>query len=111
MMKGEDEFILIKFYITLRKLIFILIRLNILLILTKSLTKDRFFFLFIHAPLFSRIAFGLLPCYSNTKLILSMTSLINLKELFLLAAYSECIELKGVGEMEKNGSELNDLMY
>lgn len=53
---------------------------------TKNLQRTDFVF-FSHEPLLYGIAFGLLLCYSSIKLTFFMTSLINLQELFLLAAY------------------------
>lgn len=85
--ENNGEFILIKSYHIkhINKIIFTLTKLDLLLKLTKNLTKDRFFFR--RAPLLYGIAFSLLLCYSNIILTFSMTSLINLQEIFLLAAY------------------------
>lgn len=86
--RKKDGFVLIKFYHIkhVKKNNFYLNKIRFLISTHQKLDKGQILF-FCHASLLYGMAFGLLLCCSNTKLTFSMTSLINLQELFLLAAY------------------------
>lgn len=113
MIKRENngDLFLIKFYLIkhIKKNNFYPKKIRSLLTFTKNLTKDRFFF-----SSYASLLNGIALVYCSVILILSWHFLWQGFLIFRIIhfgyIYSECIVLgRGVGGLEKNGSELHNL--